>query len=325
MLISDTMLVDAFQDDPVNASRDEIDEVIDKVEDLLNAMGYLKANAYDVYSPYQYPWMTINYFILIWCASSAIYLCLKKYKGNADIQRTITSLDEDKKRNIVIYVVQILGSTFALFAQLYGGIDIIFHMKDETTRDRIEWAVLAIVSIAVIYIWELIYRLKIGWPLLIHHIVTIIFCQLSMASYFDTRQVEILRVALLSGFYATTEQPSFVALLFYRLDIYPRCHSFLFFSAGIAALILKTVVTIASMWQYAVFFRDEEEFDSWATFWRYAFIPILLMLYGSQLYACRILYLLGSRCQRRVQNIQYTITQAEVEDDDGESIRDAVN
>ena len=197
-------------------------------------------------------------------------------------------------------MVQILGTTFALFAQLYGGIDIVFHMKDETTRDRIEWAVLAIVSIAVIYVWELIYRLKIGWPLLIHHIITIIFCQLSMASYFDTGHVVILRIALLSGFYATTEQPSFVALLFYRLDIYPRCHSFLFFFAGIGTFILKTVVTIASMWQYAVYFRDEEEFDSWSTFWRYSFIPMLLMLYGSQLYACRILYLLGSRCQRRV-------------------------
>jgi len=202
---------------------------IEPKEDLLNTMSYLKSNAYDLYSPYQYPWMTINYLILIWCASSAISLYLKKYKRNAKIQRMIASLDEDKKRNIVIYVVQILGTTFALFAQLYGGIDIVFHMKDETTRDRIEWAVLAIVSIVVIYIWELIYRLKIGWPLLIHHIITIIFCQLNMASFFDTSQIELLRVALLSGFYATTEQPSFVALLFYRLDIYPRYHSFLFF------------------------------------------------------------------------------------------------
>mmetsp|Transcript_36472 Transcript_36472/g.43960 ORF Transcript_36472/g.43960 Transcript_36472/m.43960 type:complete len:350 (+) Transcript_36472:82-1131(+) len=277
----------------------KVEEYKQRFPGSAKALRYLQGNTYATYSPYQYPWMTFNYFILIWFTSSAIYLYLEKYKGRADIKMVIASLSEDKKRNIVTYAVQILGSSFSLFAQIYGGIDIVFLLKDETTQYRVDWMVLCIISIAVIYTWELIYRLKIGLPLLIHHIITIIFCQLSMASFFDTGNILFLRCATIVGFHATTEQMTFVALLFYRLDIYRQYHSFLFYFAAALSFIIKSIVATVAMWQYAIRIQNDEEFDNWETFWCYTFVPLLLLLYGTQIYACRILYLLGSRCRRR--------------------------
>jgi acyl-CoA-binding protein len=145
---------------------------------------------------------------------------------------------------------------------------------------------------------------SIGWPLLVHHLVTLLLCQLGTASFFDTSDPIYLRFALLFGFHATTEQLSFVALFLYRLELCRSWQAAVFFAAAAQSLILKTLLSIASIVYYSTVIHQDTLLDSsgklssWGLFWKISFPFLLLALYGAQLYACNILYSLGMRCRR---------------------------
>jgi len=254
----------------------------------------LKTTSYDVYSPYQYPWMMLNYFVLLWIVSSVIKYCLDNYKGS---NSTISSLTENQKRNIVTYVIEIVGTSLALYTQIYGGVDILFRLKNETTRHRVEMTILSLYMVVVIYIWEIIYRFRTGSALLLHHIITLLLIQLCLASFSDTENLSILRIGTTLLLHATTEQLSFVALLFYRLGLFPKYHNLLFVSSAVQVFLAKTTVMVFSGWLYyrTIFHEFEYDNEFWETFWKYTFAPIVLVLYGAQLYAIRVLYLLGHR------------------------------
>jgi hypothetical protein len=256
---------------------------------------------YDLYSPFQYQWSSINFFLAIWLLSGLFRQALL-YTKKLDINNSFYSLDEDKKRNVITYIMEVLLTTLAFILQIYGSLDILFRNEDSTSQTRYDWMVFSIQVIAVLYVWELCYREKIGWPLLVHHLVTLLLIQLATASYFDTNNIVWIRFAILLGFYATTEQISFVALFFFRLNLYPEWHGILFYAAAAQAFVLKTIVTIAAIGYTIVSFYVSDDLDddttNWKWFWRICFLPLLLVLYASQLYACKILYALGSRCSK---------------------------
>jgi hypothetical protein len=252
---------------------------------------------YDLYSPFQYQWSCINFFLAIWLLSVLFrqVLLRMKYRG---IANNFYSLDEEKKRNVITYLMELLVTTLAFILQVYGSLDIIFRNKDSTSQARLECMVLSIQAAAVLYVWELCYRVTFGWPLLVHHLVSILLIQLHTASLFDTNNIVWIRLLILFGFYATTEQLSFVALFFYRLRLYPAWHGILFYASAAQTFILKTIVSIA-LAGYAIsnFYVNDDEATGWMWFWRFCFLPPVIVLYASQLYACKILYDLGSRCR----------------------------
>jgi hypothetical protein len=253
---------------------------------------------YDLYSPFQYQWSSINFFLAIWLLSVLFRQVLLRMKY-LDINKHFYGLDEGKKRNVTTYIMQLLVTTLAFILQIYGSLDILFRNKDSTSLARFEWMVFSIQAIAVLYVWELCYRVDISWPLLVHHLVTLLLIQLSTASQFDTNDVVFIRFAILLGFYATTEQLSFVALFFYRLRLYPAWHGILFHTAAAQAFIMKTIVSIAAAGYAIVFlYVNDDDAHNWMWFWRFCFLPSVIVLYSSQLYACKVLYDLGSRCRK---------------------------
>ena len=144
---------------------------------------------------------------------------------------------------------------------------------------------------------ELIYRKEIGVPLLIHHLVTIVNIQLATASFFDTHDVLYVRFGVLIGFHATTEQLSFVALLLYRLNLYPKWQSILFYVSAAQAFAVKTMVTtITSIYFIVLLHNGRMSFDTnWGAFWTVFFFIMTVCLYGAQVYACRVLYIIGKK------------------------------
>jgi hypothetical protein len=134
---------------------------------------------------------------------------------------------------------------------------------------------------------------------LIHHLVTLLLAQLSTAAYFDTHDILYLRYATLLGFHATVEQFSFVALFFFRLNVFEKWQAFWFFFSAAQSLLFKTVVTVISVIYYIQLVVDGRfsMSDPWGAFWVISWIPLLACLYGAQVYACLILYRLGKRCQ----------------------------
>ena len=257
---------------------------------------------YDIYSPFQYQWSCINFFLALWLLSVLFRKALLQMKY-LDIKNNFYGLDETKKRNVITYIMELLVTILAFILQIYGGLDILFRNQDTTSQTRLEWMVFSVQAIAVLYVWELCYRVNTGWPLLVHHLVTILLIQLATASYFDTQNIVWIRFAILLGFYATTEQISFVALFFFRLRLCPAWHGVLFYAAAAQTFILKTIVTVAAIvYTFIVVYNVSDDSDddvtNWLWFWRICFLPLLIVLYASQLYACKILYALGSRCSK---------------------------
>jgi hypothetical protein len=99
---------------------------------------------------------------------------------------------------------------------------------------------------------------------------------------------------------------SFVALFCYRLDIFPKWQSLLFYAAAIQALVLKMAVTLVCLVYYSIVIFKTKELDNqqsqWKWFWKIMFVPMLILLFASQLYAIRILRFLGLQCQKRLDD-----------------------
>lgn len=249
---------------------------------------------YDAYSPHQYPWFCINYFVAMWFSALVVRALLFR-TSSLHIDKAFTSLTEDKKRNTVTYVLQLVTTSMALVVQVIGSWEVLFLFQDSTSQTHLDWMVFALQSVAVLYTWELIYREKIGLPLLTHHLVTLLLIQLSTASFFDTQDLRYMRFAILLGFYATTEQTSFIALFCFRLDILQAWHGSLFFLATLQAFVMKTIVTVAAALYFFIVVTKAKR-TAWKQFWTVCFLPLLILLYASQLYACKILWILRNRC-----------------------------
>ena len=255
---------------------------------------------YDIYNVSQFPWWCLNLFMTFWLLSNVIEQYFLRFAGN-NIRDTFKSLDANKQNNVIIYVVQIIGTLVALILQVWGGADVVFQWEDATTNARMEALQVSIQLINVLYIWELIYRKEIGVPLLIHHLVTIVNIQLATASFFDTHDVLYVRFGVLIGFHATTEQLSFVALLLYRLNLYPKWQSILFYVSAAQAFAVKTMVTtITSIYFIVLLHNGRMSFDTnWGAFWTVFFFIMTVCLYGAQVYACRVLYIIGKKSDRK--------------------------
>ena len=213
---------------------------------------------------------------------------------------TFTNLSEDKKRNVVTYVLQTVVTTIALALQVHGGKDILFQMEDATTPERLDIMVLALILVGTLYIWELVYREKIGLPLLIHHIVTLLLIQTCVASLLDTGNMIYVRYAILLGFHATTEQPTFVALFCFRLNVLRKYQASMFFFSSAQAFLIKTAITIAMVVLVVQDLYVDKALDNdptnWTWFWKVFTLPLIAALYGSQCYASRILYSVAKKC-----------------------------
>ncbi|CAB9510093.1 expressed unknown protein [Seminavis robusta] len=246
---------------------------------------------YNIYDPYQYPWMSFNFFLLFWLAgllSYSLHLRLSpKFRQD---------LDESKRRNVVIYILQGLATTVALGFQLYGSVDLLFWGKDTTTPDRIHACLMAWIIVCILYIWELLYRIEIGIPLLLHHIVTIILIQVGYSSFFDTANLSYFRYGLLLTFHATTEQFTFVALYCYRMGLMSHLHKAFFLLAAVQAAFFKALVTVALVVYFALGIMQGVFHGSWGMFWKVCFPPLLLVLYIVQLYSAYTLAIIGRRC-----------------------------
>jgi hypothetical protein len=112
---------------------------------------------YDLYSSSQYPWWCLNYFFFFWLVSNLLQALLFRFP-NRHICKQFKELDYDKKNNTIIYLMQLLFTTGALISQLYGGSDVIFKWQDITSESKLNSLSVSIQIIAVLYIWELIFR-----------------------------------------------------------------------------------------------------------------------------------------------------------------------
>lgn len=264
-------------------------------------------SAEDVVDPFRYPWFGITFFLIIWLVAKIVYSLLRTSFGT--VSERFMELDVPKRRNVVTYVVEILFTLFSLIAQLYDGRSILFEASDVVMPSNISWMTMSLHTISVLYVWELIYREYFGYPLLIHHLVSLLFIQLVTVTIYESMHVvTYVRLALMIGLMATTEQLSFVALFCYRMDILQQHQSVLFFIAAIQTFVFKMFLFIGCIVTYGtVVYKGHWKNTDWDRFWLYLFIPLLVLLFTAQSYATWILYQLSIKIKSNQVNNDGTI------------------
>lgn len=233
-------------------------------------------------------------------ASSQVTERVMERRFSTDLRAKFIALDEEKRRNVVTYVVEPVVTTFALVAQIYGGQEIL-RFSDAPTQTQLDWVIMALQSIAVLYLWELIYRLRFGWPLLTHHLMTLLMLQLATCAFDVEQQIHYIRGGLMLGFYATTEQMSFVALFCYRMNVLEKYQAVLFNISAAITFVIKLAVTVGSVVYYIHILRDGLFVNGWGTFIKYSFLPLLAILFVAQLYACYVLRILARKCAKEYE------------------------
>lgn len=111
------------------------------------------------------------------------------------------------------------------------------------------WAVksarCAVTVTAALYCWELTYRDDMRLPLIIHHVLTVFAVAFTITIFEKTQSPTYMVSGLIWLFQATTEQPTFVGLLGYRLKWDPRLTSRILKFAAIQTFVLKTASALA--------------------------------------------------------------------------------
>lgn len=72
---------------------------------------------YNIYDPFQYPWMGINFFLAFWFVSNACRFSLHWIKYS-NMALTFSELEEYKKRNVVTYILQFWVTLAAFVLQI---------------------------------------------------------------------------------------------------------------------------------------------------------------------------------------------------------------
>ena len=267
-------------------------------------------------------WWTILFFLLLWIVVGLFRICilrgciLPKFTRNKFLD-----LWERRKRNVLTYMVFTLGTTTALIFQVYGGWHILFQnyskaaMINSNNGDSnisetdIQWSTFSIQLCCILYVWEVVYRERIGWPLLVHHGLTFVFLQLLVVAYImEDQSILYLRLALFVAFFATTNQLSYISLFCFRLKVLnPKIQRSLFWISTVQMFLVKAALTGGCAGYYFILIFSMENNDEagdyitfrddtrWGNFWRYMFLPILFHTFVAHFYVCQLLLTLSQR------------------------------
>ncbi|GFZ43542.1 hypothetical protein JCM24511_01262 [Saitozyma sp. JCM 24511] len=147
--------------------------------------------------------------------------------------------------------------------------------------------------ISSLYIFELIYRLKMRMPLIVHHFLTIFAISFTVSVWEYTESMTYMVSAVVWLFQATTEQPTFVGLLGYRLDWSPKFVARLLQFAALQTFIVKSASAVGLL----VYWKLNQDYDhrpidvAWTCMvWIIAIGLLLTQIWGSY-----VTYAIGRR------------------------------
>lgn len=140
-------------------------------------------------------------------------------------------------------------------------------------------------------------KLEMNWQLALHHTVTLaLVCACAYQLYSTRAWCNVFGLVIMVQT-AVTEQPTFVALLLYRMELYVHARN-CFYVGGITSVLFKTACIAAMV---PIYINDiygvRATYDT--TFWIYALWPLLAILYVSQMYGAFILFQLARVSHRK--------------------------
>ncbi|KAK0457111.1 uncharacterized protein EV420DRAFT_1765195 [Desarmillaria tabescens] len=237
---------------------------------------------------------TIVYFFLLYVCAKFVAAVLGRFS------KVFRSLSHEHQRNTVTYVLSTFWTLVAFIIQL-----IAFPMLLERyTVFNVSLLHVATILISGLYIFELTYRPIMRWPLIIHHICTllaIVFLQIVLQV---TSHPAIAVAGLIWLFQATTEQSVFIGLFIYRLQ-YPKSivKPTLQFSAVQSFICKMAFATYLIVWWGIKLAPDHATFDVALSVILVILISLLMstQIYGSYAVWCIARSMDRPRCSESIE------------------------
>ncbi|KAG9293449.1 hypothetical protein G9A89_009173 [Geosiphon pyriformis] len=240
-----------------------------QIEDLLN-------NQNEKVTQTTYYVFTTNhvfYFVTLIILSKLIEKILRKIDPNLSLEHI---------KNCTTYILEIIFTGIALTIQI-----IIYPVfKSELSSRNLQLAQICCLITLDLYIFELIYR-KMRLPLIAHHFITMAVNIFAFYVIRDTVNLDLFTVGLIVFFQATTEQSTFLGLLFYRLK--PSYAPPVLFFAAVQVFLAKFGTLI------------------WVLiFWAKKILPNPACLFATQIWATYVVWVIALKSHRKSKNPKHT-------------------
>lgn len=222
-------------------------------------------------------------FFLLFAVEKALSTVLTKYSGD------YRDSDREKQKNMVVYYMELIFTTAVLVAMTTGSVPMVFLEAGTYPIDFLKLAYYSASFVATLYVYEIIYKDRIRFSLLSHHLASI-FLVMNGLTLFVERDYnyDILRSGALLSMQALTEQPTFLGLIMYRFNHRWTAGTLKF--AAILSVVLKNLCIVGAGY-YWVKAND-------LVYW-IVFPVIVLVMFLSQMYANYVVWSLGVRFERK--------------------------
>lgn len=238
----------------------------------------------------------------------ALYLLAAGTTFALNYVRRYRVMDHEKKRTTTIYVLNICITAIALILQLAASP----VLGSQITMSRIDCIRAAAILICGLYPFELTHRVKMRWPMIIHHFLTLFAIILTCVMLERTQDPSFLSTAIVWLFQATTEQTTFVSLIMYRLRFRPDIVTkWLYFSA---------VQTLACKFASSIYLfvwlglKQRQDTSQLGLAWSAILVIAVIALAFTQIWGSYVLYVMGKTMQKRYNDAEAVTGTASPDD-----------
>jgi len=207
-------------------------------------------------------------------------------------------LEHYHKRNCVAYVVEIMACTMVLILQIIHGWDLLLYGSNLSEDNRIGLCYAALI-LCTVYAFEIIYRVKIRFPLAFHHLLFMSVILLSFLNWQDYRETSkpVVRMCLMFLTHSSTEQLCFIALLSHRILPHEEFSGWiesLHFWSAITSYTVKTSV-FCIVWIFWLPVAFPAQPNEYTVLWKYVFPLFNVMMLCTQWWESNVFYVLSRR------------------------------
>lgn len=247
-------------------------------------------------TPYFYPIAFITLFFVLYLFAQILHnFVLPRAIGG---RRWYKEIKPEHRRTMVIYVMQIIVTAAALALQLSTSA----LLKNDFTVVSINILRAAGCLIAGLYIFELIYRYRMTYPMIFHHAITCFVMSLALVMLERLQDPSFALTSVLWMYQATTEQTSFLALFMYRLSVPAKTLRPLFRISAIQSLVFKFASIGGTVFVWSKYQRQGEG-DLYRA-WDGLFWVCTVGLALTQVWGAWVVWSMGDSLEKRYQQKQ---------------------
>ncbi|KAK0545539.1 hypothetical protein OC845_005061 [Tilletia horrida] len=242
-------------------------------------------------TPYFFSSATFIFLVLIWAFLQLISMTMAFFLG-----KRYTSMNFDQRRTSDIYILNCVLTTAAAALQFasIGAFSLKFYSW------QFDLLRIAATFVASNYVVEMIYRPRMRLPMIAHHLLTLFLIMLSLSILYEVKNPSILLSGNMLMFLATLEQPTFIALLMYRLRCSKRSVNFALKFSSVQTIVIKSVAAAGAI---AIWFKwQRRDTPSASRAYDILFWISIGGLYSTQWYGCIVTWKISTTLNNRYRS-----------------------